>query len=99
VDEVLSVGDQQFKDRCAARIKQLVNEGRTLLFVSHMGDQVRSVCQRSIYLKSGSLIYDGETPLVLEKYEAAQKLAEGDAPGMQDGPGFPQQKSASKSTR
>jgi lipopolysaccharide transport system ATP-binding protein len=80
VDEVLSVGDQQFKDRCAARIKQLVNEGRTLLFVSHMGDQVRSVCQRSIYLKSGSLIYDGETAAVLDKYEAMQNEATANSP-------------------
>ncbi len=75
VDEVLSVGDQQFKDRCVAKIEEVIKGGCTMLFVSHVGEMVSRVCRRGLYLKSGSLEYDGDTATALEKYEADQPAA------------------------
>jgi lipopolysaccharide transport system ATP-binding protein len=72
VDEVLSVGDQQFKDRCMARIDEIIRNGCTLLFVSHMSDQVRRVCRKSVYLKNGCVMYSGDTDEALKVYEANQ---------------------------
>lgn len=71
VDEVLTVGDQQFKDRCIARIEEVIKGGCTVLFVSHVGELVRQVCLKGMYLKSGSLIHYGEVNDVLDRYEAA----------------------------
>jgi lipopolysaccharide transport system ATP-binding protein len=71
VDEVLTVGDQQFKDRCIARIEEVIKGGCTVLFVSHVGELVRQVCRKGMYLKSGSLIHYGEVNGVLDRYEAA----------------------------
>lgn len=73
VDEVLTVGDQQFKDRCIERIKEVIGGGCTVLFVSHMGDLVRRICAKGIYLKSGSLVYFGDAVSALERYESAVK--------------------------
>jgi len=73
VDEVLTVGDQQFKDRCIARIEDVIKGGCTILFVSHVGELVRQVCRRGLYLKSGSLMYLGDVDTALDKYEAVVK--------------------------
>ena len=48
VDETLAVGDMRFQEKCLERIKELLNHGTSLLFVSHSIDQVREVCKRSI---------------------------------------------------
>ncbi len=76
VDEVLSVGDQQFKDRCIARIEEVIKGGCTMLFVSHVGELVRRVCQRSLYLRSGRLVCYGETGPALDMYEEASRRDE-----------------------
>lgn len=73
VDEVLTVGDQQFKDRCIARIHEVIKCGCTILFVSHVGEQVRQICRKGLYLKSGRQVSFGEVNAVLDMYEAAVK--------------------------
>src|SRR5271166_7157092 len=50
IDEVLAVGDERFQRKCMERIKQFQEEGRTILFVSHSPDTVRSICDRGIVL-------------------------------------------------
>ncbi len=70
VDEVLTVGDQQFKDRCIARIGEVIKGGCTILFVSHVGEQVRRICRKGVYLKSGSMVCFGDANTVLDRYEA-----------------------------
>jgi len=47
VDEVLAVGDERFQGKCMDRIKSFQEEGRTILFVSHSPEQVRSICDRA----------------------------------------------------
>jgi ABC-2 type transport system ATP-binding protein len=56
IDEVLAVGDERFQRKCLDRIKQFQEEGRTILFVSHSPDQVRSICDRAVVLSDGEML-------------------------------------------
>jgi ABC-2 type transport system ATP-binding protein len=56
IDEVLAVGDERFQRKCLDRIKRFQQEGRTILFVSHSPDQVRSICDRAVVLHDGEMI-------------------------------------------
>jgi lipopolysaccharide transport system ATP-binding protein len=68
VDEVLAVGDAQFQARCLGRMRDVSQEGRTVLFVSHNHVAIEALCPRSIYLKDGSLAFDGPTREALGAY-------------------------------
>ncbi|MBA2558525.1 MAG: ABC transporter ATP-binding protein [Propionibacteriales bacterium] len=59
IDEVLAVGDQPFRRKCMARIRELKDEGRTMVYVSHSPAQVLKLCERGIVLEAGKLIFDG----------------------------------------
>ena len=59
IDEVLAVGDEAFQEKCLARIKGFQDAGKTILFVSHALDQVRTLCDRAIVLDHGKVVYDG----------------------------------------
>jgi ABC-2 type transport system ATP-binding protein len=61
VDEVLAVGDRPFKKKCMARMQEIRDEGRTLLYVSHAAASVRKVCDRVLVLEKGVLGFDGPT--------------------------------------
>jgi ABC-2 type transport system ATP-binding protein len=56
VDEVLAVGDERFQQKCLDRVKLFQNEGRTIIFVSHSPDLMRSLCQRVLVLEHGALM-------------------------------------------
>ncbi|MCX6710592.1 MAG: ATP-binding cassette domain-containing protein, partial [Candidatus Woesearchaeota archaeon] len=56
IDEVLSVGDSSFQQRCINRIIDFKHEKKTILFVSHNLDQVRQICNRVILLDKGEII-------------------------------------------
>jgi ABC-2 type transport system ATP-binding protein len=56
IDEVLAVGDERFQRKCMDRIKSFQNDGRTILFVSHSPDLVRSICDRAVVLSDGVMI-------------------------------------------
>jgi lipopolysaccharide transport system ATP-binding protein len=68
IDEALSVGDIFFQQKCARRLKELRDNGTTLLFVSHDMAIVRNLCTRAIYLKKGKLLAEGETKAVIREY-------------------------------
>jgi ABC-type polysaccharide/polyol phosphate transport system ATPase subunit len=55
IDEVLAVGDERFQRKCMERVKQFQREGRTILFVSHAPDLVRSICDRAVVLSNGDM--------------------------------------------
>jgi ABC-2 type transport system ATP-binding protein len=59
VDEVLAVGDRPFKRKCLARMQEIREEGRTLLYVSHATASVRKMCERVLVLEKGVLGFDG----------------------------------------
>jgi ABC-2 type transport system ATP-binding protein len=59
VDEVLSVGDEAFQEKCIATIQRFQDEGRTILFVSHALGLVEKLCNRAIVLDHGVVQFDG----------------------------------------
>ena len=59
VDEILAVGDFKFQEKCKAKMRELLEGGTTLLFVSHNGDQVKELCSRAIWLNHGVVMEDG----------------------------------------
>ncbi len=68
VDEVLAVGDHAYQLKCHARIKELVRNGVTILFVSHNMEAVRSVCRRAIWMEKGVIHADGQTDMAARAY-------------------------------
>ena len=68
VDEVLAVGDQHFQDKCIAKMKQLKEEGKTMVFVTHSLGTVKEFCNRAVWLKDGEIKIDGNPEEVIEKY-------------------------------
>jgi lipopolysaccharide transport system ATP-binding protein len=68
VDEVLAVGDAEFQKKCLGKMKDVAGKGRTILFVSHNMDAVRSLCQRCIRLKGGEVHGDGPSDEIIEGY-------------------------------
>ncbi|MCH5300785.1 MAG: ABC transporter ATP-binding protein [Ruminococcus sp.] len=73
VDEALAVGDATFKNKCKAKINEIIESGTTVLFVSHSADSVKEICKRSIYLKKGQVIFDGPTEETLKVYHEAKE--------------------------
>lgn len=69
VDEALSVGDAPFQAKCFRRLRQLIEKGVSLLFVSHDIGTVRSICSRALWLKSGQAEMWGEAKTVAKEYE------------------------------
>jgi len=69
IDEVLSVGDLHFRNRCLGRMKDLRDEGRTVLFVSHDLTSVRQLCTRALLLNSGHIVADGTPGDITRQYE------------------------------
>ncbi|MFM2721323.1 ABC transporter ATP-binding protein [Microbacterium mcarthurae (nom. nud.)] len=59
IDEILSVGDEPFQQKCLARIRELHNDGKTLVVVSHDLDMVSDLCERGILLRDGGVAFDG----------------------------------------
>lgn len=68
VDEALSVGDMLFQAKCIAKMTELMEQGTTILFVSHDIHAVRSLCNRGIYLENGKIKISGEAGKVVDKY-------------------------------
>lgn len=71
VDEVLAVGDAAFQRKCLGKMSSFAQSGRTVLFVSHNLEAVRTLCQRVVWLKDGRVLEDGPVDEVVENYFAA----------------------------
>ncbi|HXD29779.1 MAG TPA: ABC transporter ATP-binding protein [Pyrinomonadaceae bacterium] len=69
IDEALSVGDAVFQHRCLRRIKQMQENGTTILFVSHDASAVKALCSRAILLNAGRIDTDGTPGEVLNRYQ------------------------------
>lgn len=75
VDEVFGVGDEFFMRRCIVRMQRLMQEGSTLIYVSHNLDFLINQCNRLIWLDRGRVIMDGEPMEVGCAYRSAQGMA------------------------
>lgn len=60
-DEILSVGDHDFQQKCLMKIRELREKGMTLIFVSHAKNQIKEFCDRYIYLEKGNIVAQGPT--------------------------------------
>jgi len=70
LDEILAVGDNSFTTKCLNKMDEITKEeGRTILFVSHILDQVERLCNRAILLQSGNIIIDSDVDTVLKIYK------------------------------
>ena len=69
LDEVLSVGDAAFKEKSEQRILDMMNDGATVLFVSHNTDRVKKICNKAIILTKGQLVAQGEVNEICDMYE------------------------------
>ena len=67
-DEVLSVGDYAFQQKCEKRLNEMRENGTTLLYVSHSMKSVKEVCDHALWLQKGSVIDMGDVEEVTEKY-------------------------------
>ena len=70
VDEVLSVGDYRFQEKCKERIADLLSGGTTLLFVSHSAEQVKELCKRAVWLDKGMVQMYADTHDTYSKYKS-----------------------------
>jgi len=69
IDEALAVGDAVFQHRCTRRIKEMQENGTTILFVSHDPGAIRALCSRAILLNQGRMEADGPPAEVLARYQ------------------------------
>ena len=67
-DEVIAVGDVDFREKCLQRIKQMAAAGRTVVFVTHNTETLAQLCPRTIVMNHGRIQYDGATARILQQY-------------------------------
>jgi lipopolysaccharide transport system ATP-binding protein len=75
VDEALAVGDMFFQAKCMTRMRQMMESGVTVLFVSHDTSSVKSLCERTVYLEDGKLHAIGKSGEIVDLYIEDQFLA------------------------
>ena len=70
LDEVLSVGDGAFAEKSAAKMREILRGGATTILVSHSLEQVRQLCNKTLWLHRGRQIDFGETGEICDRYQA-----------------------------
>lgn len=79
VDEVLSVGDAHFQNKCKERIAELQKRGTTFILVTHSTGRAKQLCQKGIYISKGEMVYSGTVDEAIKLYNkdvASQNAAE-----------------------
>jgi lipopolysaccharide transport system ATP-binding protein len=76
VDEVLAVGDAAFQRKSLGKMSAVAQAGRTVLFVSHNAQSIRTLCRRGIHLSGGRLLADGSAAEALDSYRAELETAD-----------------------
>lgn len=73
VDEILSVGDYKFRQKCEKRMNEMLSGGTTLLYVSHSIEEVRRLCDHALWIDKGVARMQGEVTEVCDAYMAEMK--------------------------
>lgn len=68
LDEVFEVGDENFRKKSAEKIKELVSQNISVIFVTHDLEMIKKQCHRVIWLSEGKIIMDGHPDVILKKY-------------------------------
>jgi lipopolysaccharide transport system ATP-binding protein len=69
IDEILTVGDARFRGKAQAAMQNRITGEQTVVFVSHMADQVKSLCSRVIWLDKGSIVAEGNPAEIMRAYQ------------------------------
>ncbi len=75
VDEILSVGDAHFREKAESAMKSRITGGQTVVFVSHMAEQVKKLCDRVVWLDKGKVLAMGPAAEVVDAYTQHVKEA------------------------
>jgi ABC-type polysaccharide/polyol phosphate transport system ATPase subunit len=84
VDEVLSVGDERFRDKCRARIGEMRRRGKTFLIVSHDMDTIQGVCDRVLVLERGQTVLEDLPGRAVNEYHAINAAEAGEDPSRRE---------------
>ena len=76
IDEVLAVGDADFQKRCLEKMSDVVENGSTIVFVSHSMPNVVQLCPRALLIDDGGVVIDGDTDAVVATYLSSQGSAD-----------------------
>jgi len=68
IDEVLGVGDQEFREKSTTEMKRLIKSDKTVVLVSHNLPTVRELCDKVVWIENGDVKQLGETGIVLDRY-------------------------------
>lgn len=71
IDEVFSIGDREFREKSQGIMRERFREDKTIIFVTHNLNMVRSTCDRAVWLDDGRVRADGEVDDVIADYQAA----------------------------
>lgn len=69
IDEVLGVGDAHFRGKAQAALRERITSDQTVVFVSHMAEQVKAMCDRVIWLEHGRVALEGDAEEVVDAYQ------------------------------
>jgi len=69
IDEVLAVGDQDFRKKCYKKMQELKEEGKTIVIVSHNLKPLKKICDRALILKKGKVIAMGDIQSMIDQYQ------------------------------
>ena len=84
IDEILSVGDAEFREKAAASMKERIAGEQTVVFVSHSLPQVRQLCDRVIWLDQGRIAAEGSPRDVIRQYRNSMRGSDKPAPSTDD---------------
>jgi ABC-type polysaccharide/polyol phosphate transport system ATPase subunit len=68
LDEVLSVGDEAFQDKCVERLREFTDAGTTMIIVTHDADLVVRECTRAVWIHDKHVVRDGDPESVVDAY-------------------------------
>ena len=69
IDEVLRVGDKEFREKCYDFFEKIKKQGKTIVFVSHNFEDIKKHCNRVLVLDKGKIVYDGKPESAVEFYD------------------------------
>ncbi len=84
IDEVLSVGDERFREKCRARIADFRRRGKTFLIVSHEMDTIQAICDRVLVLERGETVLEDVPARAVNEYHALNAPGAGEGPAVRE---------------
>ncbi len=73
VDEILAVGDENFRQKCTKKIEELQKKGVTFIIVSHNMSQIKKLCQHTVWIEDGKVLEFGPSDEICDKYQEYSK--------------------------